>query len=155
MIRRAVVAAVTGVILAAIGLATPAAAATPTCSGASCDGKVVTTTNCNDSRAYAIDGITAGSITLALWYSPSCHAMWGDYKLTGSGTAWMSMFGVAPYSGSGEARSLYSVNASGPTTDISTTLFNSIQSIEFCWNQQPGMPPADGSEGPYGCTRWR
>jgi hypothetical protein len=155
MIRRAVAAAVTGVILAAIGLATPAAAATPTCSGASCDGQVVTTTNCNDSRAYAIDGVTNSGMALTLWYSPSCHAMWGDYQLTDSGAAWIQMWAVAPYGGSGEARSLVNLNVSGPTSHISTTLFNSIQSIELCWNQQQTIPPADGSQGPYACTRWR
>jgi hypothetical protein len=155
MIRRAVVAAVAGAVLAvSTGLTSPASAATPTCSGAGCDGKDVSTTNCHDARAYAIDGYHSGDHTIIfdLWYSPSCHAMWGDYQNNSSSTGLASLYGVAPYSGTGEAKELYFKSTGAGQGDVSTTLVNSIQSVKFCWHTTKGLPDDTNN---FTCTGWR
>jgi hypothetical protein len=157
MIRRAVVAAVAGAVLAVIaGLSSPASAATPSCTGASCDGKDVSTTNCHDARAYAIEGrhVDGDPVVFDLWYSPSCHAMWGDYQITAEAPGFVSLYGVAPYSGSGEAKEVYVKQTSPSINDLSTTLVNSMQSVKLCWHTTPGLPQSDFSVAGFLCTGW-
>jgi hypothetical protein len=155
MIRRAAMAAVAGVVLAVItGLTSPASAATPTCSGAGCEGKDVSTTNCHDAKAYAIDGYHSGDSTIVfdLWYSPSCHAMWGDYQSNSVTPGLASTYGIAPYSGTGEAKEINQKTTGPGQGDSSTTLVSSLQSVKFCLHTKAGLP--DGTND-FTCTGWR
>jgi hypothetical protein len=146
-------------LAAAAGFAAPAAAATPTCFGATCNGKDVNTTNCA-TGAFAIDGFktTSGSttdMTIDLWYSPVCHAMWGEFRSFIGGGVSTSLRAVAPYSGSGTSRLLSQAFVNG-ITGYSTPLYDWQQSIKFCWSQNPGDPGDDSQRTAVGgCTRWR
>jgi hypothetical protein len=159
MFRRAVTAAVAGALLAMItGLTTPASAATPTCTGAGCDGKAVSATNCHDNRAYAIDGYHAAdnSIIFDLWYSPSCKAMWGDYQININTAGLASLYGIAPYGGSGIAKELWVQTTGLGQGDVSTTLVNSMQAVKFCSHISPGLPISDKTTfNDFTCTGWR
>ena len=133
-----------------LGYATPAAAAT--CFEATCDGKVLANTDCatND---YSIDDFFVGSDqSIALWYSPGCHAFWGEYNLTTSGGTSVALYGIPLLGGYSVVLDQY-VSFSGPGK-WETKLHTSKQSAKFCWSQQPG-DPGDSQTAIGGCTKWR
>ena len=141
------------------GVATPALAA-PSCYEQSCNGTAVAGTNCT-SDAFGIDGfkVLDGTTTLQtidLWYSPSCHAFWGEYKQNDEGGVTLGLWGISPYGGSGYSRPLDIYESFYGPGVWTTELFNSMQSVKFCWTQAGlGGDAGDGQLALGGCTRWR
>src|SRR5689334_790607 len=100
--------------MAVSGLAAVAAPAyaAPTCYELSCNNLEVASTNCK-TEAYAIDGTAVkdanGNVLQEadLWFSPSCHAFWGEWTLKTSGGVSVALWGISDLAaGSGYERLL-------------------------------------------------
>jgi hypothetical protein len=149
--------AVSGVV----GIATPALAA-PTCYELSCNNLELTSTNCK-SDAFAIDGTalkdSSGNLRheANLWFSPSCHAFWGDWNQKDQGGVDIALWSIAEYAeGSGYKRLLDSFpQFSGPGV-WTTKLYSSRASVKFCWTQAgQGGDMGDVVTDLGACTKWR
>ncbi|GIF24400.1 hypothetical protein BJ973_007880 [Actinoplanes tereljensis] len=142
-----------------VGLATPALAA-PSCYEQSCNNTAVAGTNCT-SGAYGIDGfkVVDGTTTLQtvdLWYSPTCHAFWGEYNQKDAGGVDLALMGISAYGGIGYSRALDTYDGFNGPGVWTTKLYNSMQSVKFCWTQQGmGGDGGDSQTAIGGCTRWR
>ncbi|WP_213011985.1 hypothetical protein, partial [Paractinoplanes toevensis] len=102
-----------------------------------------------------VDGTTTLQ-TVDLWYSPTCHAFWGEYNQKAEGGVTLGLWGISPYGGSGYLKSLdFFSNFTGPGV-WTTKLYNSMQSVKFCWTQQGhGGDGGDTQTAIGGCTKWR
>jgi hypothetical protein len=130
-----------------IGLMVPAPAmAAVHCDGSGCNGKKITETDCM-TRAYAIGGLEVkfSSKTVAradLWFSPSCHAMWGDYNASdGEMFASVELQTQPEYGGVNAVP--FSEYLRGPG-NVTTTMVDWQQSVRVCANG-----------GTLTCTPWR
>ncbi|MFC4063987.1 hypothetical protein [Actinoplanes subglobosus] len=128
--------------------ASPAAAAVH-CVNFGCDGLKVADTDCK-ANAYAITGMqvtdSAGTVTGRgdLFYSVTCHAMWGDFTSLAdaySGTLYLEF--SPEYGGVNQQRANAAV--SGKMNHV-TTLLGWQRSVRMC--AVTGMPNAF-------CTPWR
>ena len=142
------------------GVGSPALAATPTCYELNCNNLDVLSTNCT-TGAYAIDGwvLQDGSTTMQtgdLWFSPFCHAFWGEYDSKTEGGVDVGLWGIPEYGGNGyiDALDLYS-NFYG-VGHWTTKLRSSRRSVKFCWTQAGlGGDAGDTGDTIGACTKWR
>lgn len=154
---RKLTALLVGVVVAAICViavpAQPARAAS--CSGASCHGKDWAAQGCK-SGAYPITGVTLMSpipndngeyktpvVQLDIWYSPACHAAWGEYlkKSAGTGMTLHSAYYVSPIGGNSKPMQ-------------TGKMIHWDNSIKMCATDDESEPDAPGPQGGEGCTPW-
>lgn len=134
--------------VAAVGLMAPTpASAAVHCDGSGCNGKKITDTDCM-TRAYATSGVQVTNsakkvvATVDLWFSPSCHAMWGEYNATDADVfASVDLETQPEYGGVNVQR--FSELLRGPG-HITTTMTDWQQSVRVC-----------ASGGTTNCTGWK
>lgn len=146
-----------------LAVASPAMAATPTCYELNCNKLDLSSTNCLTS-AYAIDGWVLKDAdgeghdqTGDLWFSPLCHAFWGEYDSDAAGGVDIALWGIPEYGGLGYIDSLDFYGSFNGPGHWTTKLFSSRRSIKFCWTQA-GMGGDTGDSSstvPGECTKWR
>jgi hypothetical protein len=153
----AYVAAVSLAVSGLVGIGSPAQAASPTCYELNCNNLDVLSTNCT-TTAFAIDGwVLADEDTGAtvfsgdLWFSPFCHAFWGEFDSKSDGGVDIGLWGIREYGGNGYQDSLDLYSDFFGAGHWTTKLRSSRRSVKFCWTQA-GM---GGDTGIGECTKWR
>lgn len=123
------------------------ATVTPSCWAVSCEDQYATDVGCQDD-AYVVaafqipDAQASRPSEVDLWYSPACHAAWGEYYTTDpQDSRVVVLYGLPEYGGveSGPYQTVFGAG------DYRTTMLDWDDSVKFC--AQPG--------GVDLCTRWR
>lgn len=145
MIRQRVFVMLVSTVLAVIGSVVPGvpASAAVHCDGNGCNGRKIGDTDCKN-QAYAIAGMAvspAGQVLGRgdLWFSPTCHAMWGDFNATSENFFGEIRLVTQPEYG-GLNKTVFSETLHG-VGNVTTTLIGWQQSVQLC--------------GAGTCTAWR
>jgi hypothetical protein len=141
--------------------ASPAAAAD--CGGGPCEGLDPKTTGCiNDPDKYALGGFSFTDYRQTpvpppygygdFWYSPACHAVWGNYNTNDAGDSHqLALYKQAVYGGVEQA--VVVIGSHGPD-EYFTTMVSWDSSVKFCGqNKTLGDPDAyANATSDYKCT---
>lgn len=136
-----------GLVPLALFTAIPSAAATPSCWGVTCEDQYAADMGCQDD-AYVVasfqmtDPQASQPPEADLWYSPACHAGWGEYYTTDPQDSRVVVLYSEPEYGGVESGIDVTVFGAG---DNRTTMLDWNNSLKFC--AEPG--------GIDLCTRWR
>lgn len=126
------------------------AALVASCHGITCESFKAADKGCTDD-AYIVHGVVApdvvpeGNVTVDLYYSPACHAAWGEYNTPSLSDPSFVRLSSQPYSG-GDQTLKFTVLATQFHNTL-TTMVNWDDSITFC--------VAHGGGGLIACTEWR
>ena len=153
------IATVVAAMLAGLAGAGVPAEAAPGCWATTCSGQPGGGLGCQDDAyvvaGYRVPATPAGRRTEAdLWYSPGCHAAWGEYftddpdDIRDAALYWTDEYGGP------EHREL--VNVLGPG-DYRTTMVAWDASVKFCAEHNGQDPDMDLANSPDVnlCSRWR
>jgi hypothetical protein len=126
------------------------AAVVASCHGITCESFKTTDKGCTDD-AYIVHGVQEGgvvpdgNVTVDLYYSPTCHAAWGEYNTPSLADPSLVKLFSQPYSGGDLA-----VKFTWPAIQFHntlTTMVNWDDSMRFC--------VAHGGGELIACTEWR
>jgi hypothetical protein len=145
--------------VATVVAAPSAVSAAAGCWGNGCEGELAANFGCQDD-AYVVASVTVPAVQapnraeMDLWYSPACHAVWGEYYTTYSPDSRdIGLYSSDSY-GSVEHNVRVAVIGQG---DYRTTMTGWDGSVKACAEHNFVDPDLDLANDPNWnlCTRWR